>query len=77
MIAAAGLLRAASAASRGARIAAAAFVIGAGVGLGATFFDPAVRSASLIGCGWIAVGCVVFYATVRPRLRAGGFGEHR
>jgi APA family basic amino acid/polyamine antiporter len=71
MIAAAGLLRVASAASRGARIAALAFVIGAGVGLGATFFDPAVRSASLIGCGWIALGCVVFYAAVRPRLRAG------
>lgn len=70
MIAAAGLLRVASAAPRGARIAALLFIVGAGVGLGATFFDPAVRKASLLGCAWIALGCVVFFAAVRPRLQA-------
>lgn len=69
MIAAAGLLRAAAAARPVARLAAAIFVLGAGVGLGATFLDPAVRAASLLGCAWIALGAVVYFAAVRPRLR--------
>lgn len=38
------------------------FIAGAGAGLGATFFDPAVRQASLLGCGWIALGALVFFA---------------
>lgn len=68
MIAAAGLLRLASAASVGARIAALVFILGAAIGLGATFLDPAVRGASLIGCAWIALGCVVYRAAVHPRI---------
>lgn len=70
MIAAAGLLRAAAAARAGAKLAAWVFLLGAGTGLGATFLDPSVRGASLIGCGWIAVGWLVFRLVVRPRLRA-------
>ena len=68
MIAAAGLLRVASAASAGARLAALVFLVGAGIGLGATFLDPAVRGASLIGCAWIALGALVFRFAVRPRI---------
>lgn len=67
MIAAAGLLRAASAASAGAKLAAWVFILGAAVGLGATFLDPAVRGASMIGCAWIALGCLVFRASARAR----------
>lgn len=36
------------------------FLGGAIIGLGATFLDPAVRQASLLGVAWILVGIVVF-----------------
>jgi len=45
------------------------FVAGAGAGLGATFFDPAVRQASLLGCAWIALGALVFFAQDRLKIR--------
>jgi amino acid transporter len=63
MIAAAGLLRLGVA-----RAPAALFIAGAALGLGATFWDPAVRAASLLGCAWIALGTVVFFLAVRQKL---------
>jgi amino acid transporter len=45
------------------------FIAGAGVGLGATFFDPAVRQASLLGCAWIGIGALVFFAQDRLKIR--------
>ena len=44
------------------------FLIGAGAGLGATFFDPAVRQASLLGCAWIALGVLVFFTWQRLKI---------
>jgi len=64
MIAAAGLLRIGVA-----RLPAGIFISGAAIGLGATFWDANVRAASLLGCSWIALGIVVFFAAVRPRIR--------
>lgn len=45
------------------------FIAGAGAGLGATFFDPAVRQASLLGCAWIGLGVLVFFAQDRLKIR--------
>jgi APA family basic amino acid/polyamine antiporter len=41
------------------------FLVGAVVGLGATFLDPDVRQASLLGVAWIAVGMVVYAVQAR------------
>lgn len=38
------------------------FIGGAVIGLGATFLDPEVRQASLLGVAWIAVGTAIYYS---------------
>ncbi len=63
MIAAAGLLRIGVA-----LLPSSVFILGAAIGLGATFWDAKVRAASLLGCAWIALGAVVFFIAVRPRI---------
>lgn len=46
------------------------FILGGIVGLGATFFDPAVRISSAIGVAWMALGAVVYFVLNQRRLRA-------
>ena len=41
------------------------FLVGAIVGLGATFLDPDVRQASLLGVAWILVGIAVYFAQAK------------
>lgn len=41
------------------------FLVGAIVGLGATFLDPKVRQASLLGVAWILVGIGVYFAQAK------------
>jgi basic amino acid/polyamine antiporter, APA family len=45
------------------------FLSGAIIGLGATFLDPAVRQASILGVAWILVGVIV-YACMQRKARA-------
>jgi len=43
------------------------FIFGGIFALGATFLDPTVRQASLLGSAWILVGIPVYYFMRRPR----------